>query len=139
MVRSHEFQHAILVVWTGAYFIWQSSGFTQTLRYQYPIFPTLVVLGSWGLWKAWDKVSSTAHENRRNFARLAIGTSMAIVLISTAFWAFSFVNIYKEPHTQVDASRWIYRNVPGSINLVLDDNGEKHYEPGSLSANGRVS
>lgn len=135
MVRRHEFQHAILVIWTGAYFIWQSSGFTQTMRYQYPIYPTLVVLGSWGLWKAWDKISSLTHKNRRNFARVVLGASMAIVVISTAVWAFSFVNIYKEPHTQVDASRWIYRNIPGSINLVVDDSGEKHFEPGSLSVN----
>ena len=39
-----------------------------------------------------------------------------VVLFLTAVWAAGFVAIYTRPHSRVEASRWIYANVPrGSV------------------------
>jgi YYY domain-containing protein len=132
IIRYREFKHIMLVAWTVTYFLWQSSGFTQTMRYQIPIYPTLVILGAWGLWQAWDSTAQLAQGLKQNAAKITVGLTIALVLGGTAFYAFSFVNIYQQPHTQVEASRWIYRNIPGSFNFVLESEGEEFFEPGIL-------
>jgi YYY domain-containing protein len=134
IIRNRETKHGILVFWTGLYFLWQSIGFVQTMRYQFPIYPTLAILGAWGAWKAWDVVSEIEYSLRRNLSRVFVGGTIAFVLGATAIWAFSFLNIYREPHTQVEASRWIYRNIPGSFNLVIEGGEEEFFEPGILPA-----
>ena len=48
---------------------------------------------------------------------LAVGA-----LAATFAWAFAFTRIYNRPMTRVEASRWIYQNVPAPINLQMENN-----------------
>lgn len=130
--RKHEVKHTILVLWTGSIFLWQSTQFTPAMRYQLPVYPTLSILAAWGLWLAWDLVSKHAQDLRRKLGRVMVGAVGTLVLISTAMWAFAFVNIYKEPMTQVAGSRWIYKHIPGAINFVLNSEQGEFYEPGTV-------
>ena len=41
------------------------------------------------------------------------------MLVGTLAWAFAFTRIYARPITRVAASRWIYQNIPGPINLKI--------------------
>jgi hypothetical protein len=41
------------------------------------------------------------------------------VILGTFAWALAFVSIYTRPHTRVAATRWIYANIPGPINLRI--------------------
>jgi YYY domain-containing protein len=130
--RKRETRHTILVLWTGVIFLWQSTQFTPAMRYQLPIYPTLNLLAAWGIWKAWDLVSTHVHDLRRRVGKILIGCVTIGVLTSTALWAFAFVNIYQEPMTQVAASRWIYKHIPGAMNFVLNSEEGEFYEPGAL-------
>jgi hypothetical protein len=50
-----------------------------------------------------------------------------VVLVSTYGYAFAFSRIYVTPITRIEASRWIYENIPGPINLHLTTSeGEYH-------------
>ena len=42
-----ELQHAVLWVWTGLYFGWQSLVFNPTMRYQLPVYPLLCMMAAW--------------------------------------------------------------------------------------------
>src|SRR5262249_50265127 len=54
----------------------------------------------------------------------------AIVLLGTLGWAWGFASIYRNDNTRVQASRWIYQNVPGPFNLTIDTgNGQAYQEP----------
>jgi YYY domain-containing protein len=124
-VRGRWQRHLLPVVWTGGFFLWQSIGFTMAMRYQLPIYPLLSVFAGWGLVEAWR---SFDHKNGilRRWGRIGVATLGAIVVLATAFYAFAFHAIYRTPFTRAAASRWIYQNIPGSVNLVVKtDAGEK--------------
>ncbi|NIM92536.1 MAG: phospholipid carrier-dependent glycosyltransferase [Anaerolineales bacterium] len=132
MIRYREIRHAPLVIWILIYFLWQSTNFTPAMRYQLPVYPTLAIMAAWGLWQAWDVVSNWTKENRQKIGRAVVGGVGALVLVGTGAYAFAFVNIYKVPHSQVAASRWIYANIPAGINLVMAEGEGEFLEPGSV-------
>ncbi len=124
-VRGRWQRHLLPVVWTGAFFLWQSIGFTMAMRYQLPIYPLLSVFAGWGLVEAWQAFDS-AHDRLRRYAKIGVAALGAFVILGTAFYAFAFHTIYRTPFTRAAASRWIYQHIPGSVNLVAQTNdGEK--------------
>lgn len=120
--------HLLLVTWTGAYFLWQSTSFTPSMRYMLPVYPTLALLGSWFLWQLWFKAGNAPGRWRRP-SRIAAGALLVTVLALSAAQAFAFLSVYTQPMTRVAASRWIYRNLPGPANLLLEGEAEPRLEP----------
>lgn len=115
----------IVWLWTGAYFVWQSMLWNSTMRYQLPIYPTLALLAAWGLGSLWRNPPERVRRLRA--WRAGLGAAGLLVLILTMAWAFAFTRIYTRLETRVAASRWIYENVPGPLNIhgTLDgENGE---------------
>jgi 4-amino-4-deoxy-L-arabinose transferase-like glycosyltransferase len=114
----------LLWAWTAGYFVWQSVQANPTMRYQMPIYPTLAVIAGWGVVHLWDSGREKQGRSRawRQWTAI-VGGGIAIVL--TAAWAFSFVSIYGRTMTRVEASRWIYANVPGPISLQVEADGKR--------------
>ncbi|HMN60234.1 MAG TPA: DUF2298 domain-containing protein, partial [Anaerolinea sp.] len=106
--------HYLIVAWTGFYFAWQSTSYTPTMRYQLPIYPTLAILAGWLIVELYDRGIPRVRRNLTRIAAVALGVLGGGL---TFAWAFAFSGIYERPFTRVDASRWIYQNVPGPINL----------------------
>ena len=48
-------------------------------------------------------------------------TYWLITVVGTGLWAYAFTRIYTRPVTRIEASRWIYQNIPGPINLHIVD------------------
>ena len=122
ILRGEWHTHALLWGWTMAYFVWQSMAWNPTMRYQLPIYPLLALMGAWGLVEsAGRKISKPKSSAFASSQPLALVTGIfgSIVLILTLLWAFAFTRIYTRDHTRVQATRWIYQNVPGPINLRL--------------------
>lgn len=124
-VRGRGQRHLLPVVWTGAFFLWQSIGFTMAMRYQIPIYPLISVFAGWGLVEAWQTFDP-AGERTRRWGKIGVAAVGALVILATAFYAFAFHTIYRTPFTRAAASRWIYQHIPGSANLVVQtEAGEK--------------
>ena len=126
--------------WTAVYFVYQSLKFNPTMRYQHPVYPTLAVLAGWAVVALWDAAGLASRW--RADLRAAAGIAGAAVLGLTAFYAVAFVNIYQEPITRLDASRWIYQNIPGPLNLLIDtDEAEEqlYHQPLSISYNNVIA
>lgn len=123
-----EFQkHALLWLWTGAYFAWQSINFTRSMRYQLPIYPTLAIIAAWGIFALWERRGEAKSRLERTWQKiqrpLAVGLGVG-VLLGTFLWAYAFLQIYIRPVTRLEASYWLYQNVPGAINLRVEtENG----------------
>jgi len=122
ILRGEWQRHALIWGWTAAYFTWQSLAFNPTMRYQLPIYPTLVILAAWLVFYIYDyrkQVTADQPAHRRAFPwNKAIAALVGgIVLVGTCAWAVAFTGIYLRPFTRVAGSRWIYQNVPGPLNL----------------------
>jgi YYY domain-containing protein len=119
MAKGDWKRHLLPVVWTGAFFLWQSSGFTPSMRYQMPVYPTLALLASWGLWQVWEGASRLGNRWRK-LAMLGAAVLGGGVLLATFAWAVAFASIYTRPVTRVAASRWIFSQLPGLVNLSVE-------------------
>ena len=91
--------------WIAFYFAWQGGLFVPTMRYYLLLYGLLALLAAWGLWAIWDGRWPRA---RRVWQRLPL----LVVVAGTALWAYAFTRIYTEPHSRIQASRWIYQNIP---------------------------
>jgi YYY domain-containing protein len=110
--------------WVAFYFIWQSLQFNPTMRYQYPIYPFLAIFAAWALVTFYDYGRRSSWGTKK----LSLGPLLskvlgviagAVVLLGTFAYALAFTRIYTSPFTRVDASYWIYQNIPGPFNLRI--------------------
>lgn len=119
-------KYILLWGWTVAYFAWQSTASNSTMRYQLPIYPTLCLIGGWFVVYLYDQ--KLFHPKSKIPWRV-IGISVGLIaVIATAAWAFAFTRIYVEPITRIEATHWIFENVPGPINLMLSDENGEHQQ-----------
>ena len=117
--------------WAGVYFVWQSIQWNSTMRYQLPIYPLLAIFAAWLVFDLWDRAGSSRSASGVNPRRiLAFGLGI-IVLVLTLLWAVAFTRIYTQPHTRVAATRWLFQNMPGAVNLVVQtQDGDRKSTPG---------
>jgi hypothetical protein len=108
-----EWRHALLWGWTAAYFIWQSLQFNPTMRYQLPIYPLLAMMAAWFVF---EQLPITNYRLLKP-ANIFRGILAVLVVALTAAWAFAFQSIYLRDEPRIAASRWIFQNVPGPINI----------------------
>jgi YYY domain-containing protein len=108
-LRNHRpvFALALLVVWALAYFVTTGGIHQMTMRYYLPIYGALILLATWGIYALPPRLSSPAL--------------LATVGI-TGLWSIAFLNIYLQPFTRVEASRWMESNALATITFA-DDSG----------------
>jgi YYY domain-containing protein len=113
-----EWRHALLWGWTALYFLWQSLQFNPTMRYQLPIYPLLCMMAAWFVF---DLAGLNVQTFKRSNARTVLAAFIGITVVAlTAAWAFAFHSIYLRDEPRMAASRWIFQNVPGPINLRIE-------------------
>jgi YYY domain-containing protein len=126
-----EWRHALLWGWTAAYFVWQSLQFNPTMRYQLPIYPLLAMMAAWVVFEPIQNyaIRSTQYATRTAYNVLRIVITLTVIVL-TALWAFAFQSIYTRTEPRIAASKWIYQNVPGPINLQIQTpEGETYNQP----------
>jgi len=118
MLQGEWRQHFLLWGWTALYFAWQATSWNPTMRYLLLIYPSMAIIAAWA-------VVELAERQPRLWGRLRVRRAAAwglgaLVLALTFLWAYAFFQIYTRPLTRVAASRWIYQNMPGPINLQIE-------------------
>jgi len=139
-------KHLFPFVWVLAYFLWQNIQFWRYMRYFLPIYPFLVLFAAWALVEMLTRTQSKIKrisELGKNF-RLHVheftlnwqgyGSSLLLLLVvgGTFLYAFAFTRIYSRPHTRVEASRWILKNIPGPFNIFITNQDETEMYPVSI-------
>ncbi len=147
ILRGDWKEHALLWSWTALYFAWQAPTLNPTMRYFLPIYPTLAIFAAWlvGEVYRWGQAPALAAAARGGLARLVgwlqrrarllawlVGGG---VLVGVFIYAFAFLTIYTRPITRVDASRWIFQNIPGPINLQVQNASGGQNQPISMPYN----
>jgi len=109
----------LLVPWTwiAFYFGWQGGQFVMTMRYYVLLYGLMIVLAAGGLLALWDRARQSGALRWR---RIAWRAPLIVVVTGTALWAFAFTRIYTEPHSRIQASRWIYQNIPPGAVITFE-------------------
>jgi YYY domain-containing protein len=115
----------IPLAWVLLTFLWQGMQYVKSIRYFLPIYPYLAMFAGYLVISALEWA-----RGRRFVARLAAGGLAAFVLLGTLAWAYAFIQIYTEPVTRVQATRWMYENVETAATLSYrtadGDTGQMH-------------
>ncbi len=119
LVRGHlqERDALLVLIWTLLNLAYFGSQFAKFLRYLLPAYFSLAMLAAYGLVLASDWLA-TAH--RWRLTKLQRSLAPAVVA-ATAVWAVAFSNgMYGQPHSRIQASDWIYANIPAGATLATE-------------------
>jgi YYY domain-containing protein len=108
-------QHFIPWAWATALFFYQGTQWVKSIRYLLAIYPFLILLGAWLLFRLWQ---------RANPLRRAKRSFVLLVLAGAFLWAWGFTRIYARPVTRNTASRWMFENIPTAATLHYEAAGE---------------
>ncbi len=133
-IKGEWHKHALLWGWTGVYFVWQSTLMSRTMRYQLLIYPTLAIIAAWAVFALWEK----GKQRGSSFMKAAAAVTGAVVLLGTFAYAYAFTRIYARPMTRVEASRWIYQNIPGPLTLEMETADGAANQPLAYQIGGRL-
>ncbi|MGZ9234719.1 MAG: DUF2298 domain-containing protein, partial [Anaerolineales bacterium] len=134
LVRYRKLEHLLPVAYVGFTFLYHASMFVMFMRYFLPIYPFLILFAAYGIVWLWRYVSAP-HESiaaetspsrwdrivRRIPLRVGRGLALSIaglVLGGTLIYALAFSSIYSRMHSRIQASRWIYQNLPRGSTLA---------------------
>jgi YYY domain-containing protein len=106
----------IMLAWAAPYFAVTGLFHAKFLRYIAPLLPFLLVMAAGMLWTLRDAMIE--RWGRRG--RVAWTTGLVLLLGFTATWALAFTAIYRQEHPWLQASRWIYQNVPDGATLLTE-------------------
>jgi uncharacterized membrane protein len=112
MFKRGEWHHLPLVLWSILVFLHAGGLWVKTMRYFLPIYPSLVVLGAWFAVQSIDRAAECVKPAIRRLASVGAYGLVGLVVLLTFGWALAFTNIYSRPHSRVEASRYMYANMP---------------------------
>jgi Dolichyl-phosphate-mannose-protein mannosyltransferase len=96
----------VLMIWAIPFFITTSGFYVKFMRYLLPLTPLLMLFSAAFL---------LSFKDLR--VRVAL---LVLVLVPTAVYAESFMNIYRSEHPWSLASRWVYENVPAGTLIASE-------------------
>ncbi|MFN8597565.1 MAG: DUF2298 domain-containing protein [Anaerolineae bacterium] len=127
LVEVAKSRHLLIWVWVTAYFVYQSTQWVKSIRYQLPIYPLLVMFAAALIIGLWDK--ARAALTRKAVWHITAVISTIVVVGGAYAWAVAFTDIYRKPNTHVTATEWIYANVPAVATLRVHVNGATQSSP----------
>ena len=119
VVREKKGEELLLLAWVAPYFLITGSFTVKFMRYMLPLLPSFLIMGAAMLFAFKDALHRRAPE--RKVVRSAIWYGLTgLIIASSVLYVWAFTSIYSRPHSRIQASEWIYRNVlPGST-LALE-------------------
>ncbi len=136
-------KHLLPLVWAGGYFLFMGTRWVKSIRYFLPIYPFMALFAAWALYELWQKseVRSQKSDGRStqfptsdfrsliSNSHLLPALAFLIVTLGTLAWAYGFTSIYRHDNTRIQASRWMYANIPGPFNLHFETDTGQYTEP----------
>lgn len=104
----------LLLAWIVPYGLITISFQVKFLRYLEPITPFLCLTAAYILWR----VAVAGRPTLPAVWRAARYVPVAAVLVATVLYVYAFMQIYTAPITRVQASNWIYRNIPAGVTIT---------------------
>ncbi|MBI4096196.1 MAG: glycosyltransferase family 39 protein [Candidatus Levybacteria bacterium] len=88
------------------YFLYVGYWHTKFIRFMLPIFPFIIILISYSLFALQKKTKTLGK------------LFLIISILSSIIWALAFFSIYTKEQTRINASKWIYENIPDGSKIL---------------------
>ena len=124
--KRKDYLHLPLWLWSLLYFLWQGLAWVSAMRYLLLLYPLMAIFAAWGLEQLLSNKTGFKFKRiliSRKVLQTAGLVATILILITIGAWAFAFSRIYTRPVTRVAATDWIYENLKGPINLVVNSDG----------------
>lgn len=96
---------SITIIWLLLFFIYQASQFAAALRYFVLIYPFLAIFAGYSFVTIFRKIHFVFR---------------ILIIITVLLWPLSFFSIYVTPHSRIQASEWIYQNLPSGTTIAWE-------------------
>ena len=100
--------YSLFIIFPCIYFGWSGSWYAKFARYNVPFLPFVTIAAAW---------LCTMIIKRFRLTGLAF---TAFLLISTFAWGLANFSVFIRPQTRMEASEWIYANIPGGAQLYTE-------------------
>jgi len=122
IIRNERKGFLLILVWNLINLIWQMSRWNPTMRYLLLAYPTLVISSVWFINFIIEKLKAGI---KSRILEKSLSVFLLIIIVLGSFlWGIAFTNTYRQPMTRIEASEWMYQNIAGPVNLILQD-GDK--------------
>ncbi|MDP2727398.1 MAG: DUF2298 domain-containing protein, partial [Dehalococcoidia bacterium] len=118
LFRERRQEHLLVLLWVGLAFLYFGGQTVKYMRYLLPIYPFLALLAAYLL--VWLFKGLRQRVQWRRAYPIAYSLCLITVLLGTFLWAWAFTRIYTRPLTRVEASSWIYQNVPPGTVVAVE-------------------
>ena len=136
LVRFRKLEHLLPLGFVATTFIYQAILFVKFMRYFLPIYPFLALFASYLIMWLWQRASASREHstevlepkvpvNRWERVLSRIHPSQQLVFViagllvgGTLLYALAFSSIYGRMNSRIQASRWIYQNIPSGSTLA---------------------
>lgn len=96
----------IAFVWVVGDFMYRGGNFVKSFRYLLALLPFLMIF------------ASLTFYYLKKFNLKVYYIALLVVFIPTLLWAYAFTSIYTRTTTRVEASDWIYENIPSNKSIA---------------------
>ncbi|MEK7592071.1 MAG: glycosyltransferase family 39 protein [Patescibacteria group bacterium] len=98
------------------YFLYTGSWFAKFARYNVPLLPLLTLFSAWFIYYS---INLLCDNRTKTLRIICLFVYLSICLFSLS-WGIANWTIYTRPQTRIEASRWIYKNVPESALIYTE-------------------
>jgi YYY domain-containing protein len=106
----------VILAWVWPYLVFTGAFHAKFLRYMAPVLPFLLICGSGASVAAYRWIAQRWGKR----GRIGFGLAAGLVVFTTVAWTLTFASIYRQEHSWIRASRWIYENVPAGSKLLTE-------------------
>ena len=134
LIWRRRLDHLLLVPYIGITFLYHARMFVKFMRYFLPIYPFLILFAAYFIVWLWKYATASPEERasggafpsnqwRYLFSRVRPSRSLVLsvagfVIAGTLVYALAFSSIYGRMNTRIEASRWMYQNLPQGSTLA---------------------
>ena len=116
-IAINNWQLTIILLWVIGLFFYQSAQFVKTMRYTIYLYPFLAIIAAFGL-----RVILNLFQDLFNRFRIKSGMTLIYIVITILLiiWPVMFSSIYMRKNSRVEASEWIYQNLPNNSFILSE-------------------
>jgi hypothetical protein len=106
----------VMLAWALPYFALTGAFHAKFLRYMAPLLPFLLIFGAGAVLAAYRWMSRRWGRP----GRIAWSVGAFVITVATIGWSVAFTGVYRQEHPWLQASRWIYNNIPEGSKLLTE-------------------